>query len=234
MRRVLILLLILLPVQARADIVLDPMELNESLKRIARWKGEIEKAPDSEAALEALVSIGKEADELARTFNREIESHGRANAQLIDLAIDRLKKLGVNIGYHQGKSLYYYDCAAYIEYLKQAPQGKGAADARFGLIDYKFFQSMGNNVKELLDAAAEKQKFLKDYPDYAMNPRVILYLGIDYRDLFRLYSRQGERAAAARYRRLAMDAFKRVIARYPESEEASSASYIMSKLETER
>jgi len=165
--------------------------LNDILKRMTKLTQTVQSAPKPERAA-ALFDLGVEADGLANLMNREVEAHGMQERALLDLALSRTKELGILIQYNKQKKSFFYDGAAFTQYLTEAPRGPQAAGAEFQLLSYQFYQSTGTDPAALAAAAGAKERFVQKYPSFKGNPEMRLYLAIDYRDLYHLYRDAGD------------------------------------------
>src|SRR5204863_1617463 len=171
---------------ARADVIMSASGLNATLKAMENLKQQTAAEANPQRD-EALFQLGAEADGLASVMNREVESHGMQERELLDLALGRTKELGVGVAYNREKKKFFYDGAAFAEYLKDAPHGTHAAAAEFKLLSYQFYQSTGTDLAATIAAADAKQRFLARYPKFSENAELRLYLAVDYRDISRKY-----------------------------------------------
>jgi hypothetical protein len=115
---------------ASADVILSAAGLNAALKGLERLK--------RQAQADATFTLGVEAGALAALMTQEVESHGMQERALLDLALSRTKELGIAIVYNREKKRFFYDGAAFAEYLRAAPRGPHAADASFALLSVQF------------------------------------------------------------------------------------------------
>jgi TolA-binding protein len=217
---------------AIGDVIMTSAGLNATLKKMERLTQEIAR-PDKRAREEALFQLGVEGDALAALMNQEVESHGMEERQLIDLALSRTKALGVAIAYRRDKKKFFYDGAAFRDYVRDAPAGAHAADAEFALLSYQFYQSESSEPAAVAAAADVKKRFLARYPRYKGNPEVSLFLAVDYRDLYRHYADARDTASAAKYRRLARGEYQRIARQYPGTEQASAAKQLLRRFDEE-
>jgi len=161
-------------------------------------------------------------------MNREVESHGMQERELLDLALARTRELGIGIVYNREKKQFFYDGSAFSQYLRAAPRGAHAAAAQFKLLSYQFYQSVSTSDVATLAAAADaKKRFLARYPAFEGNAEIRLYLAVDYRDLHRRYVDVHDAANAARYRELTRQACLGIERRYPRTEQADAARQLL-------
>ena len=221
--------ILLVAAAARADVIMSASGLNATLKAMENLKRQT--AADANPQRdEALFQLGAEADGLATVMNREVESHGMQERELLDLALGRTKELGVGVAYNRDKKKFFYDGAAFADYLKEAPRGSHAAAAEFKLLSYRFYQSSSTDIPALTAAADDKKRFLARYPGFEANAELRLYLAVDYRDLHRRYLEARDHANAARYRQLARAECLRIARRYPRTEQADAARQLLRTL----
>jgi hypothetical protein len=181
-----------------------------------------------------LFQLGAEADRLASMMNLEVESHGMQERELLDLALSRTKELGVAVAYNRDKKKFFYDGAAFAEYLKATPRGEHAAAAEFKLLSYRFYQSSAQDAGALILAADAKKRFLARYPAFEANAELRLFLAVDYRDLHQRYAEARDDRNAQTYGRLARAECLRIARRYPHTEQADAARQLLRGLTVER
>lgn len=221
--------IILVAAVAQADVIMSAPALNTTLKTMERLKRQVaaQVKPDREAAL---FQLGVEADGLVSIMNLEVESHGMQERELLDLALSRTKELGVGVAYNRDKKKFFYDGAAFADYLAEAPRGAHAAAAEFKLLSYRFYQSSAADVAALVAGVDAKKRFLARYPAFDANAELRLYLAVDYRDLHRRYLAARDQANAAAYRRLARAECLRIARQYPRTEQADAARRLLGSL----
>jgi len=214
---------------AYADVIMSAPQLNATLKAMEKFQREAasQATPGRE---EALFRLGVEADGLASIMNLEVESHGMQERELLDLALSRTKELGVGIAYQRDKKKFFYDGAAFADYLTAAPRGAHAAAAEFKLLSYQFYQSPASDIPALTAAADAKQRFLSRHPAFEANAEMRLYLAVDYRDLHRRYAEARDAGRAAKYRQLARAECLRIEREYPKTEQADAARQLLRSL----
>jgi hypothetical protein len=220
--------MLLVSVSAHADVIMSAPALNATLKTMEKLVRETAAAaPRTDAWFE----LGAEADALASTMNLEVESHGMQERELLDLALSRTKELGVAIAYNREKKKFFYDGAAFKEYLHKAPRGAHAAASEFRLLSYQFYQSSATDTAALSAAADAKKAFLARYPKFEANAEMRLYLAVDYRDLHRRFVDAHDAVAAAKYRELARAECLRIARQYPRTEQADAARQLLRSMQ---
>jgi len=213
-----------------ADIILSASGLNATLKKMERLTQQRASGTTRERA-EALFALGQEADALAELLNDEVAAHGSQEKGLIDLALARTAELGVSIAYKREKEKYFYDNAAFQQYLKDAPRGPHAAEAEFKIIQREFFQSAGMDIPAVLAASERKSAFLRRYRTFSRNAEVNLMLAMDYRDVYRHYQAANDVRQRDRYLGLARGQLQLIAKRYAGSEQATIAQLLLRRLD---
>jgi TolA-binding protein len=170
---------------------------------------------------------------LTTLINDEVAEHGSQEKALIDLGIARTRELGVAIAYNSGKKKFFYDNAAFREYLTAAPRGAHAEQASFKLIEGDFFQSEPTDIKGIEAGTERKRTFLQRFPRSAGAPEVHLMLSVDYRDLFRHYDAAGDKVRRARFRDAARQQMRELMKRFPDTEQAEIARRMLQRFEAE-
>jgi hypothetical protein len=217
---------------ARADVIMSAAGLNATLKKMELLKGQADAGTKAERDA-ALFQTGTEADRLAALINDEVASHGMQERELIDLALSRTKDLGMAIAYNREKKKFFYDGAAFEQYLTSAPRGAHAAAAEFTLLSYQFYQSPGTDAAAVAQAADAKKRFLARFPRFKDDAELSLYLAVDYRDLYRHFRDAGDRAVAEKYRLLTRSEYQRIARQYPGTEQATTARQLLRRFDEE-
>lgn len=216
-----------------ADIILSSEALHNALKRIERLRREVAAGAPATRA-QALFQLATEADALAALINREVAAHGSQEQRLIDLAVARTAELDAAIAYHPEKKKFFYDNAAFRDYLRLEPAGPKAPDAEFKILEGEFFQSNQRDAPAVRASAARKAAFLRRYPRFTRTAEMSLMLAIDYRDLFRHYDEAGDARQRDRYLALARRQLRATATIYRDATEARIAAEILRRFDGER
>ncbi len=227
-----VLLTLLFASEAGGDIIMTPAGLNQTLKKMAQLKKEIESGSPPEKG-EALFQLGVESEALASLINEEIAAHGMQEKPLIDLALKRSQEFGISISYSREKSKFFYDGKAFELYVNQEPTGKYVTAAKFNLIEKQFYQSLSTDVALLLKGVESKKEFLTHYPKFELSAEVHLFLAIDYRDLYRYYRDGDDVENREKYQKLTRRQFEGVFKLYPQSEQAGIAEKLWQRFNEE-
>lgn len=215
-----------------ADVILSVTTVNDTLKKMQRLQQTLASTTGA-ARGEALFQLGVDADGLTALINEEVAAHGSQEKALIDLAVSRTRELGVVITYDASKKKFFYDNAAFREYLGVAPRSAHAAEAAFKLIETDFFQSAATDTAAILAAAERKRMFLREYRSFAAAVEVHLMLSVDYRDLHRHYQAAGDKVNRERYRDLTRQQLRLLMKRFPDSEQAEIARRMLARFDQE-
>ena len=225
-----LLLVLAVAAPARADVILTAQNLNEALKNLQRWRQQTA-AGMVEQRAQATYDLALEAEELATLMSDEVIAHGMQEKALLDLAVERSKEVSVVISYNPEKRKFFYDGAAFRDYLKLSPKGPAASRCAFKIIEGEFYQSEGTEAAPILAAVKKKQEFLVSYPTFELNSEIHLMLAIDYRDLFRIYDDEGNAAKRAQYRDLVRQEYRTIMRQFPGSEQAGIARKLLDRFE---
>lgn len=207
------------------DVILDPKEVNRLLNEIASLQESAKNEKAEKDRLNALYEMGERALDLADLMTRDKEAHGAIDTNLGQIIERRLRQLGVvmtldKLGYH-------YDLAVFKEYLRRAPTGERAADARYVLIG---FDEPGEDALKLERSIRDKEQFLRQYPKFTEMSVVKLLLAQQHIRLGRAYKAQKRQAAADQQQKMAVEMYREIVRLYPQSQEAETASDYLNQL----
>lgn len=227
------LLVVLAALDASAHEFLTRETLDDAIERI----GDIQQAlsgSDGKAVLvDDIYRLGNAAEALVTLINEDVRAHGLDQENLIFGGLDRAAALGVEIDWSSQHKRFFYDGAAWRRYIELAPKGPFAADSRYNLIERNFYLAPADTIDSLQESAAIKGRFLYDYPDFREASRVALFLGIDYRDLYRLCLKQPDANCQSDYAKLATEQFGQIAGRYAGTDTAEIAERFRARLEGE-
>lgn len=211
--------------------ILGPVQVNQSLKSIQQSQTTLRSNVSASEKEEALFKIGVEAYALMKLINSDISEHGRENQGLIDLAINRCKTMGVNIQLAAGKDYYMYDFEAFTSYLKLAPRGSYAPEARFALIEKSFYgeQRGRRTPRLLLKQIEQKKQLLQEFPNLSRRADLQMFLILDYLELHTDYLERRDLAKSTQYRDLALELCQQVIKNHPDAGAADFARDLLIK-----
>lgn len=218
---------------ALAHLFLTEQSLDDALASIAEWHAGIPAAGHERGDPEAWFRVGEAGWALADLMNEEVRVHGLGQQALMTEAIERARQYGVSIAWSDDHQRFFYDGDAYRRYLEADACGIFAADSRYRLIERDFFLASSDSVAALQARAAEKRKFLDDYPVYAAAARVGIFLGIDYRDLYRLCTGKADTDCGPHYGKLALQQFRQVAETHADTDNGEVARRLLQRTSDE-
>lgn len=225
------LLGLLAALDAGAHEFLTRETLDDAIERIR----DIERSgSDGKASsVDEVYRLGNAAEALASLINEDVRAHGLDQQELIFGGLDRAAALGVDIEWSSQHKRFFYDGDAWHRYIELAPEGPFAAESRYRLIERNFYLAPADTIDYLQESAAAKGRFLDDYPDFREAARVALFLGIDYRDLYRLCLEQPDATCESEYASRATEQFGQIAGRYAGTDTAEIAERFLARLEGE-
>ncbi len=215
---------------ASADINLSVGNLNASLKEIQRIHRKLESASPGTQP-EVIFQLGTKADDLAMQLTRHMIEYGDEQKGLIDLVLTRTDELGIKIVWIPDKKRYFYNGVAFQQYLDLAADGPGAAESAYQLLETEFFQSDGKDIVALLAMNNSKQEYLERYQGSNRVAEVMIMLVIEYRDLSRIYQKNGNTKNAIHSIDMARAQARQVIENYPDTDKAGIAEKLLGSIE---
>lgn len=209
--------------------ILDPAEVNKLLNEIGKFYDESRKAPKQQDQLDALYEMGERCLDLADLMTKDRGSHGAVDASLAAVIERRLKPFGIKI---EPDSLgYHYDLAVFREYLRRAPAGKRAADARYVLIG---FDEPGESIPGLQKSMTAKEGFIRLYPKFSEMSLVKFMLAQQHVRLARLYATQHNSVLSTKQRQQAQELYRQIVMEFPKSPEAEAAADYLAQTGTSK
>jgi len=227
------LLGLLAALDASAHEFLTRETLDDAIERIQDIERELSGSDGKAVPVDAVYRLGNAAEALVSLINEDVRAHGLDQQELIFGGLDRAAALGVDIHWSSQHKRFFYDGAAWQRYLELVPEGPFAADSRYQLIERNFYLAPANTIDSLEENAVVKRRFLDDYPDFREAARVALFLGIDYRDLYRLCLEQPDANCESDYARRATEEFEQIARRYAGNDTAEIAERFLARLEGE-
>ena len=128
--------------EVRSHTLLDPEIAHAMLVEIAGYRNSASSEPIQEARASTLFKLGGRVQALVDLLNQDLFFHGGENP-LAGLLVKRLDEYEVRIAYSESKRRYGYDQSAFRQYLKLAPKGPHAAEARFYILSETFRATIG-------------------------------------------------------------------------------------------
>ena len=195
--------------------------------------GHLRTAERDRKRYETLYELGLRSAELASALSDEVAAHGYESNSVAEASIIDAAELGVVIHWSAQHERFYYDGAAFREYLAQLPDGPRAANSWFRVIETDFYFYEPSDQKTFEAAAAEKRRFLDAYADYEHAGTVGMFLSIDYRDMWRLCRTTDRQVCANEYLDRAREELASLIENNRDTSIGEMATRLLARLEQE-
>ncbi len=229
----LITLFVLSSSAANADVYVSAGSIDDGLGKLRVLISEIHESSDLSKRISAIFALGQEATALADFLSREVAAHGQQEKKLLDKAIEGAAELGAAITWSGDHNRFFYDGAAFREYLELAPLGPHAADCWFRIIEHQFYFSESLDRGSLMVGVTRKRNFLQNFPEHGETGKVGIYLSIDYRDLWRHCRDSGDRQCATRYLNLTREQLQMIASDYKNTSSGEIAARMLKRIEME-
>jgi hypothetical protein len=167
-------------------------------------------ASEAERA-EAVFRLGETVEALVEALNADVAAHGTRDL-FAERVAARLHAHGIEVTWTPAAGRYVYDQAAVREYLRRAPRGRFAPEAKFRLMAQRFYATLGadpdvlvgTDIASLERAAADEERFLVEYPGHPRAETVRFFLAVDHYRIARNVRDPARRAEHARRARQAL------------------------------
>jgi hypothetical protein len=183
---------------------------------------------------EAMFRLGEAVETLVAALNRDVAAHGKPEL-LAELLVQRLQAHALNVAWAPGQGRYEYDLAAFGDYLRRAPRGRWAAEAKFRLMARRFYATLGTDprtlvgtdVAGLLGAVGEAERFLGEHGSHERAATVRFFLAVDH---YRLARNETDPAKVKEHERRARQALQRTVERSADAFEVRAAQTLLETL----
>jgi hypothetical protein len=190
-------------------------------------------ASDGERA-EALFRLGDIVETLVDALNRDVAVHGTPDTYA-ELVVRRLQAHALGVTWAPAQNRYVYDFAAFHDYLRRAPRGRWAPEAKFRLIAQRFYATLGadpttlvaTDVARVLEAVAAEERFLREHASHSRAGTVRFFVAVDH---YRIARNVADRATAAEHGRRARQALQQTVERSTEPFEVRAAQTLLETL----
>jgi hypothetical protein len=227
------ILLLFVVGSAHAHIPLSPAILNDAFEDIEQAQATVDTETETAKKAAAVYDLALKANGLMMLLNQEIQLHGMDQQSLLDEAVAGAAGLSIEITWSEDHQRYFYTGGAYHRYLELMPDGLYAANSRYHLIETGFYRGNAENREDLVARAAMESDFLHRYPKFGNAGRVAMFLGIDYRDLWRTCRAADDFECMDRYSKLNRDHLAAVSAHYADSKTGELARTLLQRFEAE-
>ena len=136
-----ILFVLALSLSAHADVILSADDADDILRELHLLVAQIHGSHDVSTQTFAAYALGLEATALAELLSKEVAAHGDLEDLMIVTTVQGAAEVGVLIHWSGEHQRYYYDGAAFRQYLELAPSGSHAADCWFRITEKSFYFS---------------------------------------------------------------------------------------------
>ena len=156
------------------------------LAEIAAHRGAAAAGPESDRA-EATFRLGETVETLVTALNLDVAAHGTRDL-VAELVVRRLRAHALEVAWAPREGRYAYDHAAFADYVRRAPKGRWAPEAKFRLIARRFYATLGadpatlvgTDVGALLAALTEEERFLGEHASHERAETVRFFLAVDH------------------------------------------------------
>jgi hypothetical protein len=184
--------------------------------------------------LEATFRLGETVETLVDALNRDVATHGSRDL-FAELVARRLRAQTLNVVWMPGVERYAYDMAVFHDYLRRAPRGRLAAEARFRLIARDFQARLGpdpaalvgTDVAGLLRAVADEERFLAEHATHERAVTVRFFVAVDH---YRIARNVADPRRRTEHVRRARQALQQTVERSPDTFEVRAAQTLLDDL----
>jgi hypothetical protein len=204
------------------------------LGEIADHRRAAAQAPTERERAEALFRLGQAAERLVDAVNQDVATHGTRDL-FAEVVVKRLQANGLNVAWTAVEKRYVYDLVAFDEYLRRAPRGPWAAEAKFRLIARRFYATLGADpavlagidVAGLLGAVTEAERFLSEHPTHERTGTVRFFVAVDH---YRIARNATDPVKRQEHERRARQALQQTVERSAETFEVRAAQTLLETL----
>jgi hypothetical protein len=204
------------------------------LGEIAEHRRAAADAPTEAERAEGLFRLAETTESLLEAVNQDVIAHGSRDL-FAELVVKRLQANALNVAWAPRQNRYLYDLAAFRDYLRRAPGGPRAAEAKFRLIARSFYATLGSDpaalvgtdVAGLLRAVADEERFVREHPTHERAATVRFFLAVDQ---YRLARNVSEPLKRREYEGRARQALQQTVERSAEAFEVRAAQTLLETL----
>lgn len=204
------------------------------LGEIANHRGAAAAGPTESDRAEALFRLGETVETLVAALNLDVAAHGTRDL-FAELVVRRLRAHALEVAWAPREGHYVYDLAAFADYVRRAPRGRWAPEAKFRLIARRFYATLGmdpatlvgTDVGALLAALAEEERFLGEHASHERAGTVRFFLAVDH---YRLARNVTDPVRAREHERRARQALQHTVERSAQAFEVRAAQTLLETL----
>jgi hypothetical protein len=181
---------------------------------------------------QANYALGAMLDEIRDLLNRDIATHGKVQGLPSEYLLAALATAGTPLATEPGSLRFPANLDYYRESLRLAPDGPGAADASFRLLQGYFYDSFSDDPlapraqtwAQLQQQIRVGERFLQRYPTHAGREEAEFIVAVHYLQAARAAPDANERSRYAQRARDALSVFQQ---RYPDSMRVSAVEILL-------
>jgi hypothetical protein len=204
------------------------------LGEIADHRGAAAAGPTESDRAEAMFRLGETVETLVAALNLDVAAHGTRDL-FAELVVRRLQAHALDVAWAPREGRYVYDLAAFADYVRRAPRGRWAPEAKFRLIARRFYATLGTDpatlvgtdVGALLAALAEEERFLGEHASHERAGTVRFFLAVDH---YRLARNVTDPVRAREHERRARQALQHTVERSAQAFEVRAAQTLLETL----
>jgi hypothetical protein len=204
------------------------------LGEIAAYRGASAAGPTESDRAEATFKLGETVETLVAALNLDVTAHGTRDL-VAELVVRRLRAHALDVAWASRGGRYVYDLAAFADYVRRAPRGRWAPEAKFRLIARRFYATLGTDpatlvgtdVGALLSALAEEERFLGEHPSHERAGTVRFFLAVDH---YRIARNLPDPVRAREHERRARQALQLTVERSTQAFEVRAAQTLLETL----
>jgi len=204
------------------------------LGEIADHRGAAAAGPTESDRAEAMFRLGETVETLVAALNLDVAAHGTRDL-FAELVVRRLRAHALEVAWAPREGRYVYDLAAFADYVRRAPRGRWAPEAKFRLIARRFYATLGTDpatlvgtdVGSLLAALAEEERFLAEHASHERAGTVRFFLAVDH---YRIARNVADPVRAREHERRARQALQHTVERSAQAFEVRAAQTLLETL----
>jgi hypothetical protein len=204
------------------------------LGQIAAHRGAAATGPTESDRAEAMFRLGETVETLVAALNLDVATHGTREL-FAELVVRRLRAHALDVAWAPREGRYVYDLAAFADYVRRAPRGRWAPEAKFRLIARRFYATLGTDpatlvgtdVGALLAGLAEQERFLGEHATHERAGTVRFFLAVDH---YRIARNATDPVQAREHERRARQALHHTVERSTQAFEVRAAQTLLETL----
>jgi hypothetical protein len=190
--------------------------------------------PSENDRAEAMFRLGETVETLVAALNLDVAAHGTRDL-FAELVVRRLRAHALDVAWAPREGRYVYDLAAFGDYVRRAPRGRWAPEAKFRLIARRFYGTLGTDpatlvgtdVGALVAAVAEEERFLGEHASHERAGTVRFFLAVDH---YRIARNVADPVRAKEHERRAREALQHTVERSTQAFEVRAAQTLLDSL----